>query len=279
MESTEHHHFPARWRRRAVLALGAALLLLLIGTQPAQAEEYYICAGGETASQVADLTGVSQELLLAANDLPEETVLVSGQLLRIPSDLLFTVTIQSGDTLYSLSERYGVSVEQILAYNSVNPSRLRVGSILSIPLGEEVSAIAGSSQAVPALATLASRGQYMAYPVDGVISSPYGARWGAFHYGLDLAADQGTGIKAAANGFVTEADWKNDAYGYAVMLDHGNGVETLYGHCSQLLVEAGQRVRAGDIIALVGSTGNSTGPHVHFEVRINGACQDPLDYL
>ena len=58
MESTEHHHFPARWRRRAVLALGAALLLLLIGTQPAQAEEYYICAGGETASQVADLTGV-----------------------------------------------------------------------------------------------------------------------------------------------------------------------------------------------------------------------------
>ena len=94
-----------------------------------------------------------------------------------------------------------------------------------------------------------------------------------------MAADQGTVIQAAAAGLVTEADWKNDAYGYAVMLDHGNGVETLYGHCSQLLVKAGQQVRAGDAIALVGSTGNSTGPHVHFEVRVNGACQDPLDYL
>ena len=63
------------------------------------------------------------------------------------------------------------------------------------------------------------------------------------------------------------------------MLDHGNGVETLYGHCSQLLVEAGQRVRAGDIIALVGSTGNSTGPHLHFEVRLNGSYVDPYPYV
>ena len=279
MESTETHSLPARRWLRAAWVLSIALFLLLISAQPAPAEEYYICAGGETVDQIADLTGVSQELLLAANDLTETADLATGQILRIPSDLLFTVTIQPGDTLYRLSEQYGVSVEEILEYNSVNPSRLRVGSVLSIPLGEEIAAISGASQAIPALSTLASRGQFMAYPVDGVISSRYGSRWGAFHYGLDLAADQGTVIQAAAAGLVTEADWKNDAYGYAVMLDHGNGVETLYGHCSQLLVKAGQQVRAGDAIALVGSTGNSTGPHVHFEVRVNGACQDPLDYL
>ena len=78
---------------------------------------------------------------------------------------------------------------------------------------------------------------------------------------------------------VTEADWKNDAYGYAVMIDHGNGYTTLYGHCSELLVESGQKVKAGESVALVGSTGNSTGPHVHFEVRINGSCTDPLEIL
>ena len=75
------------------------------------------------------------------------------------------------------------------------------------------------------------------------------------------------------------ADWKNDAYGYAVMIDHGSGIETLYGHCSRLLVEEGQWVQPGDTVALVGSTGNSTGPHVHFEVRLNDGCSDPMLYL
>ena len=266
--------------KRRLLRIGICGLLLLFGlTAPAKAEEYYICAGDESIEEVATLTGVSPQLLSAANDLGESAAFAAGELLRIPAELVFTIKIKSGDTLYSLSERYGVSVEQLLAYNQVNAAHLRVGSSLNIPLGEEVSAISGFEQAVPAISLSVLPHDNLSYPVMGQISSPFGSRWGSFHYGLDLAADQGTTVEAAAGGIVTEADWKNDAYGYAVMIDHGHDMETLYGHCSELLVEAGQQVKPGQAIALVGSTGNSTGPHVHFEVRINGECQDPLDYL
>ncbi|MDO4733168.1 MAG: M23 family metallopeptidase, partial [Bacillota bacterium] len=157
--------------------------------------------------------------------------------------------------------------------------RLRAGMELHIPRGEETSVIPGSRAALPALASLSHRGERLFYPVAGSISSRFGPRRSSFHYGLDLAAEAGLSVQAAAGGLVTEAGWKNDAYGYTVMIDHGEGMETLYAHCSRLLVEEGQQVRAGEGIALVGSTGNSTGPHVHFEVRIQGECQDPLDYL
>ena len=265
--------------RRQVLwsGLWAAALCLLFPAVGA-AEEYYICAGGETTAQIAAETGVTEPLLLAANDLAGPGALTGGQLLCIPADLVFTVTVEPGDTFYALAERYGVPLEELLARNPVSPRRLRVGMELAIPLGEETAAIR-SAQAVPALAALAPQSDRLLSPVEAVVSSGFGPRWGSFHYGLDLAADRETPILAAASGLVTEADWKSDGYGYAVMIDHGNGLETLYGHCAELLVEPGQRVRAGDPVALVGSTGHATGPHVHFEVRINGECQDPLDYL
>lgn len=271
---------------RKHLRQSACLLLCLCGLilgfsqdGKALAAEYYICAGGETAAEVAETTGVPAPLLLAANDCEAESSFLTGELLRIPAELFFSVSVQPGDTLYSLAQSYGVTVEQIQDWNQVRAERLRVGMELRIPLGEEVAAISGGQQISPALAQLSHRGEELALPVLGQVSSPFGPRWGSFHYGLDLAADQGTPVAAAAAGLVTEADWKNDAYGYAVMIDHGNGMETLYGHCSQLLVEEGQQVRVGEAIALVGSTGNSTGPHVHFEVRLQGECQDPLDYL
>lgn len=281
MEKTEENRcLPGiKQIHRICRACCIALLALLCLSAPARAEEYYICAGGESPGEIAEWTGVSEELLLAANGLDGTEELQPGQLLRLPSELLLTATVEAGDTLYALAESYGVTVAQIQAYNPVRPDRLRVGMQLHIPLGEEVAAIADSRQAIPALSSLSYRSERLSYPVEGIISSRFGSRWGSFHYGLDLAADQGIVVTAAASGLVTEADWKNNAYGYAVMIDHGNAMETLYGHCSELLVEEGQQVRAGDAIALVGSTGNSTGPHVHFEVRINGECQDPLDYL
>ena len=116
------------------------------------------------------------------------------------------------------------------------------------------------------------------------ISSPYGYRTHPvlgrtkFHSGLDLAAPGGSNILAAADGTVRSAGW-NGGYGYCVVVDHGGGVATLYGHASKLLVSSGQRVTKGQVIALVGTTGMSTGNHLHFEVLKNGATTDPMAYL
>ena len=118
-------------------------------------------------------------------------------------------------------------------------------------------------------------------PVTGTISSRYGVSSKirvSTHTGLDIAATTGTPIKVVADGTITFAAYSG-SYGYLVKVDHGNGVETWYGHTSKMLVKEGQAVKAGDTIALVGSTGNSTGPHLHFEVRINGEHVNPQKYL
>ena len=99
------------------------------------------------------------------------------------------------------------------------------------------------------------------------------------HTGMDLAVPTSTPIRAALGGTVTVSKYNAGGYGYYVMIDHGNGLATLYGHCSKLLAKVGQTVEAGDIIALSGSTGRSTGPHLHFEVRVNGERTNPRAYL
>lgn len=119
---------------------------------------------------------------------------------------------------------------------------------------------------------------FLKIPSRGAISSPFGMRWGRMHEGVDIAANYGSPICAAMDGTVSFAGWE-DGYGNTVKIDHGDGIQTLYGHSSQLEVKQGQKVKAGDEIAKVGSTGDSTGPHVHFEVRSNGVAVNPLDYL
>ena len=98
------------------------------------------------------------------------------------------------------------------------------------------------------------------------------------HTGLDIGAPTGTPIKAAASGTVTFAGVKK-SYGYMVVISHGDGIETYYGHCSKLYVTAGEKVSQGEVIAAVGSTGNSTGPHLHLEVRVNGVAYNPQNYV
>lgn len=113
------------------------------------------------------------------------------------------------------------------------------------------------------------------WPVRGVVTAGFGQHGRRFHSGVDISAPQGTPIRAARAGRVILSDWHYD-YGRTVILDHGNGVSTLYGHASRLLVNPGKSVQAGQVIALVGCTGRCTGPHVHFEVRVNGRAVDPL---
>jgi murein DD-endopeptidase MepM/ murein hydrolase activator NlpD len=116
------------------------------------------------------------------------------------------------------------------------------------------------------------------WPVDAPITSPFGWRWGRMHTGVDLGAPYGTPIKAAAAGTVIYAGWLG-GYGNLTVIDHGGGLATAYAHQSSIAVAVGQQVAQGEIIGNVGSTGHSTGPHLHFEVRVNGQPVDPLGYL
>ena len=116
------------------------------------------------------------------------------------------------------------------------------------------------------------------WPVNGAVVSGFGMRWGRMHEGIDIAAALGTPIRAAAAGTVIHAGWLG-GYGNLVVVDHGDGLATAYAHASAILVAVGQQVSQGGTLSLVGSTGNSSGPHLHFEVRVNGSAVDPLLYL
>jgi len=116
------------------------------------------------------------------------------------------------------------------------------------------------------------------WPCEGVVTSGFGMRWGRMHEGIDIACAYGTPVHAAAAGTVIYAGWLG-GYGNLVVVDHGNGFATAYAHASAVLVSVGQAVTQGESVTLVGSTGHSTGPHLHFEVRVNGVAVDPLLYL
>lgn len=150
--------------------------------------------------------------------------------------------------------------------------RARAAQAAQISARSSVNRTAGES--IPATGATFMR------PVSGgMITSPFGYRTSGFHKGVDIATATGTPIYAAAAGTVTFSGWNSTGYGYLVIIDHGNGYQTYYAHCSALYVSAGQYVNQGQNISAVGSTGNSTGPHVHFQVMYNGAVQNPQNYI
>lgn len=177
------------------------------------------------------------------------------------------------------------------AIEELNASSAQVSAMLK----ERQAARAAAAAAAAASAAQSSGGQgasdnwvqgtgQLGWPVSGEITSPYGYRvhpiWGTtiYHSGIDIGVDEGTPVHAADGGVVVWSGWMG-GYGYAVVIDHGNGLSTLYGHNSELAVDEGQSVAKGQVISYAGSTGNSTGPHVHFEVRVNGDPVDPMGYL
>ena len=143
----------------------------------------------------------------------------------------------------------------------------------TIRAAQELPAASGGSAAVGAPSA-----QGLTWPVSGPITSGFGMRWGRMHEGIDIAGSSGTPIHAAAAGTVIVAGWSG-GYGNLVVIDHGNGISTAYGHNSSLAVSVGQSVGQGSVIAGMGTTGHSTGVHCHFEVRVNGAATNPLGYL
>ena len=176
------------------------------------------------------------------------------------------------------------------AIEELNASSAQVSAML-----KERQAARAAAAAAAAAAAQSSGGQgasdnwvqgtgQLGWPVSGEITSPYGYRvhpiWGTtiYHSGIDIGVDEGTPVHAADGGVVVWSGWMG-GYGYAVVIDHGNGLSTLYGHNSELAVDEAQSVAKGQVISYAGSTGNSTGPHVHFEVRVNGDPVDPMGYL
>ncbi|EFG87979.1 M23 family metallopeptidase [Clostridium carboxidivorans] len=125
---------------------------------------------------------------------------------------------------------------------------------------------------------VSSKASRMGIPSQGTITSPFGARWGTVHQGIDIGASMGAPICAAMDGKVFCTEWE-DGYGNVIKIDHGNGMQTVYAHCSKICSNVGEYVKRGQKIGEVGSTGRSTGPHVHFEVRVNGKPENPLKYL
>ena len=150
-------------------------------------------------------------------------------------------------------------------------------------IAEQIAAASGVS-VLPAGPMTSPSAAGLIWPVSGTVTSGFGGRsspggiGSTYHEGLDIAVPEGTPIRAAASGTVIMASY-NGGYGNYTCIDHGSGLSTCYGHQSSFAVSAGQSVSQGDVIGYSGNTGSSTGPHLHFEVRINGVAQDPLGYL
>ncbi|MEW6172749.1 MAG: M23 family metallopeptidase [Bacillota bacterium] len=227
----------------------------------------YLVNKGDTVFSIARRCGVGTEVVVRANNLSKSDLIYEGQHLIVPGGRL-THRVVSGDTLWSIAAYYGVTLDEILGVNNLNADDV-------LPVGAELIVPAPLSGPMPE-----GRGDRteFGWPVSGPVSSPFGMRDGRPHEGIDIAADTGTPVTTAADGRVVYAS-PAGTYGNLVIISHAGGWSTYYAHCDQIQAAVGQSVAAGDTIATVGSTGHSTGPHLHFEVRFNGSPCDPAAFL
>lgn len=191
-----------------------------------------------------------------------------------------TYRVRGGDTLFAIARRYGTTVRAIAEANHLaSTHRLKVGQRLTVPLASGGgTAPARELTTTQSTLTTTATARGFIWPARGLLTSRYGWRYRRHHDGIDLAAPHGSPIYAARAGRVAFAGWYY-GYGRAVIIDHGEGLTTLYGHASSLLVRTGEMVRRGQVIGRIGCTGSCTGPHLHFEVRIGGRAVNPLRYL
>ncbi len=236
-------------------------------------ETQYIVRAGDDFWTIGFRFKVNPLDLAEANNMDLSEPLLVGQKLAIPeSEPVKTHRVRAGESLWSIAGQHGIPLSLILRANRVSdPDKLQVGQVLNLPV-TYTRASRGTSiiQSGPPIS--------FAWPLTGTITSGYGWRKGEFHEGVDVAAERGTDICAARDGLVVFAGWSY-GYGRTVKIDHGDGYSTLYAHASKTLVEVGEQVSAGQAIAKVGSTGRSTGPHLHFEVRYGTTPMNPINFL
>lgn len=234
---------------------------------------------GESLSGVIDAYDVSLEAVVGANpDLSSLDQLPAGIELLIPPDEGLVVTLESVTDLPALLGRYGVDPIEVARINRIaSPQDLKAGMMLFLPGVAPV-------EALDRLAMVRELENRYLWPMHGRITSYFGRRnlgmgTASFHRGLDVAAPYGTPVTAARSGTVIYAGWSDQGYGYLVKIRHAGNDQTWYGHHSDVLVSVGEYVRQGEIIGRVGSTGISTGPHLHFELHEGGRPIDPLTLL
>lgn len=251
----------------------------------------YRVKAGDTLTGIARRFGVSMMTVWWANDLKSKDDLHVGQTLTIPPMSGVVVTVGAADTLESLAARYEVDPTEIIEANQLDDPNLIVGQTLTIP-GARSSGIATPKPKPAATRAPTSSGGTtrppstysggsFAWPVAGGYISQY-FHYG--HYGIDIAADPGVRVKAAAGGTVIFAGWKSNGGGYQVWIAHGSGLYTTYNHMMSVSVGRGQHVARGQQVGRIGSSGYSTGPHLHFEVWRGmiwdgGTRVNPLGYL
>ena len=240
----------------------------------------YVVQEGDTLWKIANEFNLDVNSVFGTNRLPNGDLLRVGSVIKVPNQDGILITINQGHTLEGLAREYSIYQEAIMSANRLSGTTLTQGSELFLP-GATV-AMAAASGASAGRSVTARRS--FAWPVVGRISSQFGWRrnpFGSgrdFHTGLDIRAPRGRTIVAAAAGRVVHAGWMG-GYGLTVVVSHPGGITTLYAHASRLLVRVGANVNRGQAIAQVGSTGRSTGNHLHFEVRSGGRAVNPIQYL
>ena len=235
----------------------------------------YTVLPGDTLWSIARRHHLSPDALAEENRLSLSTPLTIGQSLHLPeteseSDTA-SYTVQSGDTLWRISQNFSTTCQSILCINpTLSPECLSVGQKIMLP--------AESNVQIPKKQSEKSGTPGFRWPLSGVITSPFGSRSGETHHGIDIAGAVGDKVLAAADGIVRKVQF-HEIYGNMILLEHPDNRQTLYAHLSRMDVSPGETVSQGSVIGAVGSTGRSTGPHLHFEIRHHQIAENPLPYL
>ncbi len=285
------------WNRLdgTLIRVGQVLALAPGDDQPAPQALVVTVRNGDNLWTLARTHDTTVAAIAGANGLDPQATLRLGQTLTIPGRYAAVagadgrapavggaaaseIRVGPGESLWTIAQRHGTTVGALMELNALSSDRLQVGQALRVLPG------GAPTQALPAaaapMASVPSSG--MVWPLVGQITSRFGYRrlrigGTNMHYGLDIDGNTGDPIRSATAGTVTFSGWRG-GFGYLVVVENGD-TEYYYAHASALLVSVGQRVQPGDLIARVGATGNVTGPHLHFEIRVNGTPVDPLPIL
>ncbi|MFH0774871.1 MAG: LysM peptidoglycan-binding domain-containing M23 family metallopeptidase [bacterium] len=180
-------------------------------------------------------------------------------------------TVSKGETLWRIAKTYKIDIELIACENRIEDvTKVETGQKIFIPGAKKILKIEPFVKV--------EKGLEFIWPIKGNLTSYFGKRMGEFHQGIDIAVNEGTQIRASADGVVTYSGFYGN-YGNVVIITHKHDLSTIYAHNKENLSKIEDRVKQGDVIALAGSTGRSTGPHLHFEIRSKGVAKDPLGYL
>ena len=243
----------------------------------------YLVLEGDTISSIAEKFNISTNTILWENNLSKFSLIKPGQKLSILPTSGISHKVAKGDTLNKLAEKYQADKQKIMDFNKfIDETDLIVGDIVIIPDGQQYYApvtttkLASVSQIFNPTKVSVPSGVKMAWPTTARRISQY-FNWR--HVGLDIDGEFGDPIWAADDGVITKVAYLKYGYGYHVIIDHGGGKSTLYAHFQKIYVTQGQKVTRGTVLGEMGSTGYSTGSHLHLEVRINGKKYNPLNYI